>query len=1142
MGVYLATAIILIVYLLLAWFSGSWLHLQGASLWLVRAGLALIGFLGAVVFLWFYRKLKSDAAGQEIGAVAPALTEIDLLLNQADHKLKSAKLTAGASLRTLPIVFLLGEPNSAKTSTLLHSGLDAELLAGVVYRETETAPTHTLNVWFARATLFVEIGGAIIGDTRLWKRILNRTSQSRGLSAFGSGRSPSRAVVACCDCERLRAGIEKSAATARKLGGQLQTMANTLGASFPVYILFTKLDQVDKFADFVSNLTAEETRQILGATVPQRDAAQGVFAEEEKNRLGKQFDQLVYSLAEKRLDYLSRENAPARLPAVYEFPREFRKMREQVLTFLVETTRPNQLGNNPFLRGFYFSGVRPVILREHVAAPAVPVPVEQTAGPGATRMLSAAELTGGPARNAGTLNAVRSRRVPEWTFLPSLFTEVILRDSAALGVSSHSSKANSVRRSFLAAAVILLICLTIAFLVSFVNNRSLQQDVRDTAKALEANSAPGEPATLEQLKQLEGLRGTLTMLEQNHKNGPPLGYRFGLYIGDEIHPEAQRIYFVHFRRLLLDPTETSIVAALRQLPEKASATDYQEPYKTLKAYLITTGFHDKSSKQFLASVLLSRWTAGKGLDAERIELARRQFEYYSEALIAADPYSLNRDATAVEHARSYLRQFNGVERIYQNMLNEAGKNGSPLNFNRRYPGSAQVVVNDYEVPPAFTKEGFAAMQNSLQSAERFFGGDEWVLGEKGTLDLSKEALQQQLRSRYYSDYINQWRSFLKATRINGYSSPKDAAAKLQTLAGNNSPLLKLFWVAQNNTSVDIPNAASAFQPVLSLAKDSSEERLITPANQPYMQALLNLQGSVDSLANNPSPQPDPGPVLSAASAAKGSVGVVAQGFRVDDDGHIDSTVRKLLQDPITDAENLVRKIGPEQLNAAGASFCRQYNSLASKYPFAPNATEATLQEVVAVFRPMTGALSTFYEASLKTVLLRQGTQFVMSPSATMRLSPQFLSFLNHAAAISDALYPAGSQQPHFTYTLKQLPSKGIEKLSLSIDDQTLAGESQSKQFTWTGNPSSSAKGTYSTSNSLFAIGQGLWAPFHLMDDAKWVSSSTPELDWQLEIGQSHRPQTLPDGTQLVIRYQLIGGEQMFRRESLGTRCPAVGAR
>src|SRR5260370_32198446 len=105
-----------------------------------------------------------------------------------------------------------------------------------------------------------------------------------------------------------------------------------------------------------------------------------------------------------------------------------------------------------------------------------------------------------------------------------------------------------------------------------------------------------------------------------------------------------------------------------------------------------------------------------------MDVSRRQFEYYSEALIAADPYSLDRDANAVERARSYLKQFNGTERIYQNMLTDAGKNIAAVNFNRQFPGSEKVVVDSYEVRGAYTKDGFAAMQKLLQHPEKVSGG------------------------------------------------------------------------------------------------------------------------------------------------------------------------------------------------------------------------------------------------------------------------------------------------------------------------------------------------------------------------------------------------------------------------------------
>ena len=65
-----------------------------------------------------------------------------------------------------------------------------------------------------------------------------------------------------------------------------------------------------------------------------------------------------------RPEFLSREQDPSQLPGIYEFPREFRKLRLPLVRFLVELCKPSQLNVGPFLRGFYFSGVRPVIVAE----------------------------------------------------------------------------------------------------------------------------------------------------------------------------------------------------------------------------------------------------------------------------------------------------------------------------------------------------------------------------------------------------------------------------------------------------------------------------------------------------------------------------------------------------------------------------------------------------------------------------------------------------------------------------------------------------------------------------------------------------------------------------------------------------------
>jgi len=40
-----------------------------------------------------------------------------------------------------------------------------------------------------------------------------------------------------------------------------------------------------------------------------------------------------------------------------------------------------------------------------------------------------------------------------------------------------------------------------------------------------------------------------------------------------------------------------------------------------------------------------------------------------------------------------------------------------------------VVINTIDIPGAFTKAGWSVMQENLAKADKFFGGERWVLGD-----------------------------------------------------------------------------------------------------------------------------------------------------------------------------------------------------------------------------------------------------------------------------------------------------------------------------------------------------------------------------------------------------------------------------
>ena len=161
--------------------------------------------------------------------------------------------------------------------------------------------------------------------------------------------------------------------SARNLQARLGEISQQFGISFPVYVVFTRMNRIAFFEDFVRNFSNDEATQVLGATLPlQARSSTGVYAEEETKRLTAAFDSIFYSLADHRATFLPRESDLQKLAGAYEFPREFRKLRPGLVQFLVDVCRPSQLRASPFLRGFYFSGVRPVIIQESVAIPEAP--------------------------------------------------------------------------------------------------------------------------------------------------------------------------------------------------------------------------------------------------------------------------------------------------------------------------------------------------------------------------------------------------------------------------------------------------------------------------------------------------------------------------------------------------------------------------------------------------------------------------------------------------------------------------------------------------------------------------------------------------------------------------------------------------
>ncbi len=1159
---YLAGGAALVVMFLLAWFSGGWFHLVGANLWVLRAGIVVLAIiLVAALFLWARSRQESKPVAVDAKPAAEGATpglpsdDLKLLVREAETRLSSSALRRGTKLTSVPTIFVLGETGSGKTSAVVQCGLEPELLAGQALQEGAVVPTRAANFWFAHNSVILEVGGKLGGDSKAWAQLISLLAPRKLQSILSRKQQAPRAAVVCVDCEKLAKATTPEAvvATARSLRARLSEMAKMLGVSFPVYVLFSKADRLPFFEDYVSTLNDEEAAQVLGLTlaVPVGQSS-GTYGEQETARLAGAFRSLFYSLCEWRTELLSREHDGNKQAGIYEFPRQFRKLCDPKLQmpavqFLVDLCRPSQLSTTPFLRGFYFVGRRTVTMsmaaptmlaQKSVVRQAMAAPVTATRLAGQLDLAALNRTMLGTQLAGGT--SAEPRRVAQPVFLGHIFSDILLQDHAALGASSKSTKVNLWRRIGLAGVAAAGLVLSIGLIVSYFGNRALESRVVNAARAIDFSQSPGSQlASQNDLRQLDTLRQSLEALSQYRREGVPRHLRWGLYVGDRIYPSSRQIYFKRFRQLLFGQTQGALRQTLLQFPSTPGPNDdYSSAYAALKAYLITTSNPEKSTRDFLPPVLMQRWLAGRDADDDRKQLAQKQFDFYSDELKIANPYPGDPDATAVERGRRYLAQFAAVQRIYYAMLADAFKKNPPINFNKMFPDAGDVVRDNHEVPGAFTKTGWSFMQDALRHANRYFSGEEWVLGPQAATSLDQARLEQDLRTLYQTDFLRQWREFLNAGVVLRASSVPEISRKLLKLSGNLSPLLGLLCQASYNTAIDSPDVQKAFQPPQYVVPPGCQEQYIQPSNAPYINGLLKLQNCLDQIASVPPEQKEAMRLQcnAVASDARLAARQVAQGFKIDPEAHIEKTVQRLMEEAIM-MPGAAPVPGPGQL-------CAEFRALMGDYPFNRNSSrQADVQAINAVFQPASGSLSKYLQ-SLGGVLVRQGSVYLPNPSSPSKPAPGIIDFVNRAAAVQQALYPGGSTAPQFAYSLKWYPSQGIDSLALTIDGRThrFTAADPTMQYLW---PGTDAQGVALTakltggSELTFLSYSGLWAVSHFLSEARVTGN---HMEWLLSIGGQP---ALSNGQPIKVIFDLDtkGAPAIIQPGALsGLSCPAKIAR
>lgn len=1142
----LISLLIFLVYEVAVWFGASALAAP-ANLLLIVFILSALGLTVLIVYLLISRLMQraapppaasSGGGGQESAPAPvapksgadPELDAITALMHEANNRLAQSPTLASRRVKTnvytLPLYLLGGPEGGGKTSTFLKAGLEPELLAGQVFRDAAVLPTRLANFWYASDSLFVEPSGGLFSlDAGRWAGLIDRLqgkSAGNFLKKLFPGRKGApqlRGFVLFVDINPFLGVPDpgRMSNLSRRIQERLRQVGERFGVNFPVYVVFTKSDAVPYFAEYFGRLTENEDQQILGCTLPaippnSRPAGE-VFAEAETARLADYFNSLYYSLAEKRLSFLPRETAGEKKPAIYEFPREMKRIRDTLVQFLVDVFRPNPLQPRPILRGFYFTGTRNVSVSTLTAA-ASSQPAAQTrqASGEATVLFNVAEYQKRVGLTPEAASSSVETTIARWCFVSELFHRVVLPDTLGAKVGYANRRQDMYRRVMFGTAAFFALLFCFLFIRSWWGNSSLLGDVQQAGAASYAfqPNAHALPS-IETLRGMEGLRQQLETLLDYNRNGAPWRLRWGLYAGNRVLPSTYDLYFQRFRQVFYDDFEQSIQSTLVRLP---SAPDNNNPYNAtydkVKAYRMITQCKCTPDPAFLSPVLADVWIAGRAIDPERQALAQKQIEFYSQELKYKNPYKVPEAQEATDRGRQYLSSFGGVERIYRGIVEEASKPPRrPADLADLAPNYKQVLSTPGQVVAAFTRDGFGFAEKAIKDPNRSAMGEPCVLGGAGTAAAASQLLhgaqiEADLENMYVRDYIKKWRDFSSTTSLMPFRNADDAAKKLNILADNRSPIIAAVFMIADNTNFPsaaapaqaaassgllnklMPSNANAqkaiaaakqmtavqgtiltpgdisrvFQPARQVVSLQDRDRLITDPNRNYMNAIANLQRAMDSLASSHSSTPDVGLNQAAKQAVDSgldSVRQLSQTFNIAGSEGFDNDMKRLLESPFQYSLKFIvtdmTKAGRDKANGAMKQLCAKLAPLQRKFPFNPQSdTDAGADEVAAVFAPGTGALATMLQEVSKLVV-KQGHTWMPAPDASdPKPSPEFIQFLNKMTAVQDALFSGGTPQLQMHYTLRPMPGQNVQAITLDIDGQkvTASGKPEAKQFAWPG--------------------------------------------------------------------------------------------
>ncbi|TCT02465.1 type VI secretion system membrane subunit TssM [Aquabacter spiritensis] len=954
----------------------------------------------------------------------------------------------------LPWYGVIGHEQAGK-STFIHSsdlrfplneGRDGRIAAG------------PLGFSFTDRAVLIETRGPLVPQTEL-----NTWSVFAALLKRHRAREPINGLILVLSLpDVMRASEVERFSFHADLRDQLEVFQRVLKLRVPVYVVFTKADEIPGFRQFCSDLTLSERRGVFGITLPLYDEhgittkgkpLSATFATEYDHFIQWQLPRVIGQMkqafsVEERFD-------------CFMFLPHLATLKAMINDLIEDVFKPTSFERPLLLRGIYFTSAIPTANR--ASNELLPAPGAETAADG---------------RRMGF-------------FIHDLLDKVIFKESG-LVEADHVTRRREALLKWGAiglggiAATALLVWWTLSFLgntylITDLQSATLRaQDAIQTLEASPASKSPTDTDMAVILPTLNALEALPTGWSDRHKEVP---LRLGGGLSQDTLLSSATIGEYK------DALQTLLQPRMQLVLQNEIAGSMDKPtnlYPALKVYLMLGGAGpmDQTAVKSWMSHYFGLAYPGPSQAALRTSLMR-----HVDNLLDADLKPIEIDAPLVAEARNALNAYTPANRgmtVLQQMtevrnlppwrLTEIAGPLAPYALARRSGRPLSEPIDGMYTSAAF----FSTILPAISKVAEDLVGEDWVrFPTSPTTPRTARVtqLRRDITDLYLNDYIVAWQNLISDVTIATFANLQEELAVLQALIGPPSPLSTYLQAAAKETMLAPPappaelGKADVLQPELAavLARSralgdsvtvhfSDLHRFVTGSPSPLDEVLKSL-GQLRALIGPAASSGGEGAAQVTELSTGPAYGQVLSQLKLNTltaPPALTASILALVHQTSSITDQGVRADLDANWKTQIYPFC--LSAINGRYPFANSPNEATLADFARMFAP-DGLMDAFFTKHLKPFVdtLTSPWKPLANAGARPNITPQALGYFEQAAKIRTYFFAGGSTAPLFTFGVTPLElDPGAARVRLTIDGQSLTyqyGPQETAQMKWPGAPS-----------------------------------------------------------------------------------------